>query len=118
MQWASLTSLLPVSFLSLPTPPAYSLAGFPSVPCGYLALEVALPARRGVMGLWPWTGSLVLVGLGEQGRGEDQREGIAFIPSTLCRRGLSKNIMRASPSSWAKVGPKNLQGGGKSGSLA
>lgn len=66
-----------------------------------------------------WTGSLVLVGFGEQEEQERSRwEGSAIIPSTLCRRGLSENVMRASPSSWAKVGLKNLQDGAKSSSLA
>lgn len=72
MQQASLASLLPVLFLSLPTMPAYSLDGFPSVPRSYLALEEALLVGRAAMRLWPWTISLVLVGFGEQGAREDQ----------------------------------------------
>lgn len=75
-------SSLPVSFLPLPTPPAYSLAGFPSVPCGYLALEVALPAGRGAIGPWQWAGSLVL---GSRGVERTRWEGIAFIPSTCAQ---------------------------------
>lgn len=119
MQQVSLASLLPASFLSLPAPPAYSPAGFPSVPSGDLALEAALPSGQGHDGAmavdrisrfgWFW-------GAGER-RGPDGK----VLPSSLsplCRKGLSKNAMRASPSSLAKVGLKDMQDGGKLGSLA
>lgn len=71
------------------------------------------------MGLWLWRGSVVLVGFGEAG--ERRGPGRKVLPSSLAslhRRGLSENMTRASPSSWAKAGLKNLQDRGKSCSLA
>lgn len=71
------------------------------------------------MGPWLWRGSVLLVGFGEAGerRGPDGK----VLPSSLAslhRRGLSENMTRASPSSWAKAELKNLRDRGKSHSLA